>query len=93
MSVTLPPAQNVRGPDGVIAATGKVLLVRTTVSMERAHPLLIVHEKLAVLPALTVTIDVGELTDVMVPAPLISDQVPAPEHGVVAAIVNAALPQ
>jgi hypothetical protein len=91
--VTLPPAQNVSAPDDTIAAAGSTLLIRMIVSTEYAQPLFKVHLRDAVLPALTVTAVVGELMVVTTAEPLITNHVPVPEQGAVAAIVNEEFPQ
>lgn len=69
---------------------GTALFVNTTVLAEEGQvPLEIVQRSVAVLPAETVTFDVGDEGVVIVAVPLATVQAPVPTIGVLAAIVKA----
>jgi len=72
-----------------LEAVGRALFARTSVLLEDVQvPLEIVQRSVAVFPAATVTVDVGDDDAAMVADPLTTDHPPVPVTGVFAAIVK-----
>ena len=71
-----------------------ITLVITTFEVLAVHgPLLMVQRRVAVVPEVKVTVDVGELGVAMVAEPLTTLQAPVPIVGVLAAMVKVVLLQ
>ena len=77
-----------------VAAVGKALFVNVTSSVEIQVPFVIVHRKVALVPAaIPVTVEVGDNGLVIVADPETSDQEPVPIDGLFPARVNVLLLQ
>ena len=84
----------IEGADGVIVTVGRLLLVKTTSSVDVQVPLVVVQRSVALVPAgMPVTVEVADDGVVIVAVPLISVHRPVPVEGVFAASVKLPLLQ